>query len=170
MDESAKKVMGAVFHGDGVVFRVWAPFANKVSVTGSFNNWTATEMNREDNGYWAVDVKGAMAGQEYRYLIDSVNGQLFKNDPRALQVNTSAGNSIIVDPDFDWEDDSFEAPSFNEQIIYELHVGTFNRADPASIGMFQNVVQKLDHLKELGINMIEVMPITSMSMVGVISF
>jgi 1,4-alpha-glucan branching enzyme len=165
MDQNSKKDVGAIFHGDGVTFRVWAPFASKVSVTGSFNNWSATEMNREDDGCWVVDVPGAMAGQEYRYLLDTNNGQLFKNDPRALQVNTSAGNSIIVDPNFNWENDNFKAPNFNEQVIYELHVGTFNRTDPASIGMFENVVDKLDYLSELGVNMIEVMPITSMSLV-----
>lgn len=163
MKNSEDKKMGAVLHDLGVVFRVWAPFAKSVSVVGSFNNWQPTAMARESDGNWVVEVPGATPGQEYRYLIDTGKGVLYKNDPRALQVNTSAGNSIIVDTNFDWQNDNFEAPSFNRQIIYELHVGTFCREDPSIPGTFETAAKKLDYLKDLGINMIELMPICTMS-------
>jgi 1,4-alpha-glucan branching enzyme len=165
MDQSGKKEMGAVLHGTTCTFRVWAPFAKGVAVSGSFNDWTSTPMVSENGGNWATEVQNAQAGQEYRYLIDSGSQQLFKNDPRALQVNTSAGNSIIVDTNFDWAADDFKAPNFNEQVIYELHVGTFNREDPSTQGTFKAATEKLDYLAELGVNMVELMPITSMSLV-----
>jgi 1,4-alpha-glucan branching enzyme len=165
MDQSGKKEMGAVLHGTKCIFRVWAPFAKSVAVTGSFNNWTSTPMASEDDGNWSAEVQNAQAGQEYRYLIDSGSQQLFKNDPRALQVNTSAGNSIIVDTNFDWANDNFKAPTFNEQVIYELHIGTFNREDASTQGTFKTAADKLDYLVELGVNMVELMPITSMSLV-----
>ncbi len=49
-------------------------------------------------------------------------------------------------------------------VIYELHVGTFNKPDASTTGTFATVVEKLDYLKELGINTIELMPVTSMAM------
>ena len=51
---------------------------------------------------------------------------MYKNDPRALQVTTSAGNSVIVDRTFEWGDVKHAQPPLNQQVFYELHVGTFN--------------------------------------------
>ena len=63
--------MGAIPDAKGVTFRVWAPHAEKVYVTGTFNDWskTSTPLDREKNGYWSAEVPGAKAGDEYRYLI-----------------------------------------------------------------------------------------------------
>jgi 1,4-alpha-glucan branching enzyme len=163
MDKSNKKELGAILHENSVTFRVWAPFARSVAVTGSFNNWDKRVMEKEDSGYWAVEVAGALAGQEYKFVIDTGSGELFKNDPRALQMTTAVGNSVIVDQSFNWEDDKFEPPTFNKQIIYELHIGTFNRPDASSAGTFETAMAKLDYLAELGINMIELMPISTMA-------
>jgi len=163
MDESGKKVVGAVLHGNSCMFRVWAPFAQDVALTGTFNNWSKTAMQKEDSGHWAVEVPGVLAGQEYKFVINTGNGELFRNDPRALQMTTAAGNSVVVDSAFAWEDDHFEAPTFNEQVIYELHVGTFNRPDASTAGTFETAAAKLDYLAELGVNMVELMPISTMA-------
>jgi 1,4-alpha-glucan branching enzyme len=160
----ADKKLGANVHKNGVLFHVWAPFAESVAVTGSFNDWQPAAMEPEDTGYWKLDVKGAEAGQEYKYVINTGNGQLYKNDPHSLQVTTNAGNSVIVDTEFDWEGDVYMSTPHNQVVLYEMHIGTFNRPDPATPGTFQSASEKLDYLKELGINMIELMPITSMHM------
>jgi 1,4-alpha-glucan branching enzyme len=157
-----KKDIGAVLHKDGVAFRVWAPFAEAVAVTGSFNNWAKAPMASEGDGYWFVDIKGARAGEEYKFVIKSGDRELFRNDPRSLQLTTDAGNSVIVDPKFHWGDDTFIPAPVNQRVIYEMHVGTFNREDAATQGTFQTAIQKLDYLTELGINTIEIMPIGSM--------
>jgi len=165
MSTARKKDVGAILrHRDVASFRVWAPFAKAVAVIGSFNDWQPTPMVAEGDGYWFAEVKKAEAGQEYKFVIDTDSGQLVKNDPRSLQVTTSAGNSVLVDTAFDWGDDQFIAPPRNQQVVYELHVGTFNRPDPSAAGTFQTAADKLDHLADLGINMIELMPINSMSM------
>jgi 1,4-alpha-glucan branching enzyme len=163
MDKTGKKNVGVIFGGNGVSFRVWAPFAQEVSVIGSFNNWSPTSMKKEDGGYWHVEVTEAMAGQEYKFAITSANGKFNKNDPRSYQLTTAAGNSVIVDQTFDWENDKFEAPDFNKQVIYELHIGTFNRPDASASGTFETAMAKLDYLSDLGINMIELMPISTMA-------
>lgn len=90
---------------------------------------------------------------------------LEKNDPRARAITSSnKGFSVVVDNSFDWQNDAdFRLPPRDEQAIYELHVGTFNRPDAATTGTFNTAIEKLDYLRELGINVIELMPVTSMA-------
>jgi 1,4-alpha-glucan branching enzyme len=164
MGKHAKKQVGAWLNKSGVWFRVWAPFADAVSVTGSFNDWSEQPMDKESDGHWVGFVKGAEAGQEYKYVIRNGEQTYHRNDPRALHIITSSGNSVITSTRFDWGSDKFTPPPVEQQVIYELHVGTFNRPDPAVGGTFRDVRDKLDYLAELGVNMIELMPINSMIM------
>lgn len=161
---TSKKNVGALAHKSGVSFRVWAPFADSVAITGTFNDWQLTPLDSESDGYWTVTVKGAQAGQEYKYVIMHGEEMFEKNDPRALQLTTVAGNSVVVDPEFDWGSTAPQAVPHNHQVIYELHVGTFNRTDPATPGTFATAQAKLDYLKDLGVTTIELMPVGSMSM------
>jgi 1,4-alpha-glucan branching enzyme len=163
MSGQHKKDVGAVVRKDGVSFRVWAPFANAVAVSGSFNDWQLHPMESEGDGYWATTVPGARAGQEYRYAITNGDQHFLRNDPRALQVTTVAGNSVVVDPHFEWTDQEFKPVDFDKQVIYEMHVGTFYRPDLSTIGTFEDVIAKLDYLVKLGVTTIELMPISTMS-------
>lgn len=153
--------MGAIVSDGSVTFRVWAPNAEKVFVAGSFNNWTESEipLELEENGYWSVVTDMASPGDEYKYFIEYDGSLLPRNDPYAFEVTNSNGNSVIRTLDFDWDDDDFKMPSWNELVIYELHVGTFNRSSPEAVGTFDDVIEKLDYLKNLGINCIELLPV-----------
>ncbi len=164
MSKLYKKDVGAIVRKSGVSFRVWAPFADSVAVTGTFNDWAETPLTSEDDGYWWAFVRGAIAGHEYKFVIHNGDKVLRRNDPRALHFTTSAGTSVIADPNFDWGDSVFVPPPVEKQVIYELHVGTFNRPDASTVGTFQDVIDKLDYLADLGVNMIELMPIGSMLM------
>jgi 1,4-alpha-glucan branching enzyme len=73
-------------------------------------------------------------------------------------VTSSAGNSVIYQPSFDWGEEAFQMPPWNELVIYELHVGTFNDRPGAPPGNFQGIIDRLSHLSGLGINAIELMP------------
>lgn len=130
--------MGAVPHGNGVFFRVWAPHAKKVFVTGDFNDWSETgaELIHEGDGYWGVDVPEAAPNNEYKYIIHTEKGKLYRNDPYAKEVTNSNGNSLVIDPQFDWTDQDFEMPAWNELVIYEMHVGTFNAKEDGEPGTF----------------------------------
>lgn len=153
--------MGAIAHANGVFFRVWAPNAENVSVIGTFNNWHAgkTTFENEGNGYWGYNSPTAKVGDEYKFLLKTPSGELQRNDPYARQLTNSAGNSIIYDANgFDWEDDFFQMPTWNKLVIYELHVGTFNVNEKDKTGNFGSIIEKLDYLKNLGINVIEIMP------------
>ncbi|UOQ52587.1 alpha-amylase family glycosyl hydrolase [Hymenobacter cellulosivorans] len=154
--------MGALPHALGTTFRVWAPNADAVSVVGPFNDWdsTAHPLAHEADGYWAADIADLGPGTEYKFWLRSGDAELTRNDPYAREVTHSAGNSVVPTHEFDWEDDKFQMPAWNELVIYELHVGTFHAPDPARPGTFLDVVEKLDYLRELGINAIEIMPPT----------
>lgn len=158
-----KPGMGAILHPEGTAFRVWAPHANGVAVVGSFNDWDPGRhpMTPEGNGYWYLDIPGVRAGAEYRYLLDTPAGKLSRIDPYAREVTNSVGNGVVHDPSFDWEGDDFAIPPWNELVIYEMHVGTFHDEAPGNDapGEFSSAIRRFRHLKSLGVNAIEVMPI-----------
>ena len=154
--------MGAVPSATGVAFRVWAPHAERVFVTGTFNNWnkTSTPLISEKNGYWLVEVPEPKTGDEYRYLIHGPKGPLSRIDPYARKVTNSVGNGVIYDPRaFAWGDDHFQMATGNDLVIYEMHIGTFNVKEEGHPGTFQSAMDKLPYLQTLGINAVEVMPI-----------
>ena len=152
--------MGALPHDGGTAFRVWAPHAEAVRVVGTFNDWAAdgVSMTRSDDGTWHADVPGAAPGDEYRFLLQTPAGELSRIDPRARAVTNSIGNGIITDPAHDWHGQTFSMPPWNELVIYELHIGTFNRPDETTTGTFSDAIERLDHLVRLGINAIQIMP------------
>jgi 1,4-alpha-glucan branching enzyme len=162
--------MGAIFTAKGISFRVWAPHAEKVYLTGTFNDWhkTLTPLVIEQNGYWSLTVKEAQAGDEYRYLLHAPEDwhlpPISRIDPYARKVTNSGGNGIIYDPQaFNWGDDNFKMAAWNELVIYEMHIGTFHVKEQGRPGTFDSATEKLPHLKQLGINAIEVMPIMEFS-------
>jgi len=154
--------MGAILHAQGVAFRLWAPNAQRVSVIGSFNNWDAARhpMKAETNGYWYADVAEAHAGDQYRFHLFTPGGEFKRIDPYAREVTHSLGNAIVHDPSFDWQGDDFHLAPWNHLVIYELPVGTFNdQEDSTQPGEFSSVTARLEHLKKLGVNAIQIMPI-----------
>ncbi|MBA4852972.1 alpha-amylase family glycosyl hydrolase [Emticicia sp. BO119] len=153
--------MGATPHQHGVFFRVWAPHADYVSVIGDFNDWNegANPLIAGENGCWGVNIENAKEGDQYKFFIKNGELNLYKNDPYARQVTNSVGNSIVYNPKtYDWENVTFQMPSWNEIVIYELHIGTFNRSKPDKVGTFHDAIKKLPYLKSLGINAVEIMP------------
>jgi 1,4-alpha-glucan branching enzyme len=153
--------MGAIPHAGGVTFRVWAPHARRVSIIGSFNNWSgdAHPMQAEENGNWYADVPNARVGDQYKFLLDTEAGELKRIDPYAREMTNSVGNAVVHDPHFDWAGDDFDLAPWNELVIYELHVGTFNDAENAKPVELASVAARLEHLKKLGVNAIQVMPV-----------
>jgi 1,4-alpha-glucan branching enzyme len=160
----ARPGMGAILHDEGVAFRVWAPHAETVVVVGGFNQWDKTRhvLKREnDEWYWYGDVTGAKAGDEYRFVVKTPWGELSKIDPYAREVTNSIGNGVVHDPRFDWGEEHHQTPPWNEWVIYELHVGTFNDETPndPKPAQFDSIVKRFDHLKKLGVNCLQIMPV-----------
>ena len=94
----------------GVDFTVYAPHAQSIQVIGSFNGWSCEDhmMKKiDDRGCWTCFVKGAKAGDMYKYRVTQATGRVVdKIDPFAfyseLRPNTA---SIIADLSYDnWKD------------------------------------------------------------------
>jgi 1,4-alpha-glucan branching enzyme len=166
---SAADPLGATLHTDGTTtFRVWAPFVDTVAV--KISGGAVVPLTKEPghtdptDTTWTGTVPGTKAGDKYRYAIGLGGVTREFNDPRAQQLtgfdlpngfglagNDDKPQSVIVDPNFNMP--AFTEPTFNTMVIYELHIGTFNHT-------FTGAVQKLGYLKDLGINAVEVLPIT----------
>jgi 1,4-alpha-glucan branching enzyme len=155
--------MGATVHAGGTCFRVWAPNAQAVSVKGDFNGWddTVHPLQRDDSGHWAIDIPGVGAGAGYTFHLVGADGQARDRiDPQARQVTNSVGVGLVVDPAaFDWQGDAYTLPSHDQLVIYELHVGSFNAPEPGQPGNFDTVMARLDHLQQLGVNVVQLMPV-----------
>jgi 1,4-alpha-glucan branching enzyme len=160
--DQVQRGMGAIVHQSGVAFRIWAPNAQSVFVKGDFNDWSdqATPLSHEANGYWYADVTSAKPSQEYKFVIINGDQKLERIDPYAKQVTHSTGNGVIYDASgFDWQDDRFELPQHNELVIYEMHIGSFFADVEGKPGDFDDAMEKMGHLKRIGVNAIQVMPV-----------
>lgn len=152
--------MGAIPYPGGTSFRVWAPNANQVFVTGSFNDWAKTThpLTYEGDGYWSVEIPGAKYGDEYRYLIVNGTETLSRIDPYARDVTSSVGNGIIWTNQYVWRAQAFSLPTWDKLVIYEMHIGTFNDQPGGAPGNLDGAIAKLGYLGELGINAVQLMP------------
>lgn len=167
MGHQEVKNLGAYLTKDGASFKTWAPFAQAVSVlVGEPFAWHETPLVKDDAGNWSGHVAGAEAGQSYKFRITTSGGRVLeKNDPRARQLTVSDnGASVIIEPGYDWGDSKRPVIPKDHAIIYELHIGTFNRPDASTSGTFATAIEKLDYLQKLGVTMIELMPVTSIAM------
>ncbi len=162
---SLRPGMGAIPYDGGTTFRVWAPHAQAVFVTGTFDDWamdrTALAPDAGDDGpsgTWSGDVPAVGPGAEYRFTIRTPDGDLSRVDPYARHVTNSVGNGIVHDPHaFDWGDDAFTMPDWDDLVIYEMHVGTFG-ADGDRGGTFDGARRRLPYLQKLGVSAVQVMP------------
>lgn len=167
MGHHTTRHLGALAHDKGVDFTVWAPFAKEVALLQSLEfEWAETPMQSDGNGYWYIEDVQAEPGQIYQYRITTQAGEkLDRNDPYARQLTDSDnGSSVIVARDFEWEGaEEFVTIPKEKAIIYELHVGTFNKPDASTNGTFLTAIEKLDYLSSIGVNYVEIMPVTSMA-------
>jgi maltooligosyltrehalose trehalohydrolase len=131
-------------------FSVWAPHRNRVRLAIGGG---AHDMTRDDRGWWHAD---AADGQDYAFLLDDDETPL--PDPRSRwQPDGVHGPSRRYDHDaFRWTDQAWTGRALAGAVLYELHVGTFTEA-----GTFDAARERLDHLVELGVDFVEVLPVNA---------
>ncbi|MGA8053819.1 MAG: malto-oligosyltrehalose trehalohydrolase [Burkholderiales bacterium] len=139
----------------GARFRLWAPAAREVAVrlhdnSGATRDFPATSTAA---GWFQLEQPSARAGDRYRFVID---GRQAVPDPASRwNPDDVHGASAIVDPlAFDWRDADWKGRPWHEVVLYELHVGTFTPE-----GTFPGVERRLDHLVDLGVTAVELMPV-----------
>jgi 1,4-alpha-glucan branching enzyme len=165
---NAHTPLGANLVAGGAVFRVWAPRAQEVHISGDFNDWTQEESTRlvkDAAGYWAGFVPVVEDGDHYKFFVVGAGGRGYKRDPYARELSEEPAyplsNCIVRDPNsYPWHDHDYRAPAFNDLIVYQFHVGTFygpNRTQ--RVARFLDVLERLDYLVALGVTAIEPLPI-----------
>ncbi|MGE5440225.1 MAG: malto-oligosyltrehalose trehalohydrolase [Bacteroidota bacterium] len=154
--------IGAEIQKDGGVhFRLWAPDHKKAEVVLEEEGQAQGRsygMTSEGNGYFSVLVERAKEGTLYRFRID--NGKYLLPDPASrYQPEGPHGPSQVVDSEkFQWGDSRWKGLEPKGQVIYEMHIGTFTRE-----GTYLSAVKELKHLKEIGITVLELMPVAEFS-------
>ncbi|HSV65072.1 MAG TPA: malto-oligosyltrehalose trehalohydrolase [Mycobacteriales bacterium] len=145
-------------------FAVWAPAADQVRLwllqpAGHQQPSLGTEhaMQPAGNGWWRAEVGGAAAGTDYGFLIDDDTPL---PDPRSRwQPDTVHGLSRCYDHhNYAWRDAGWTGRQLPGSVIYELHVGTFTPK-----GTFSSAAERLDHLVNLGIDLVELLPVNAVN-------
>jgi malto-oligosyltrehalose trehalohydrolase len=141
---------GAELVDDGVHFRLWAPRASTVVLRlEGAGEWP---MERAEGGWFSLTTDEARAGTRYRYLID---GQAVADPASRHQPEDVHGPSEVIDARaYEWRDNAWRGRPWEEIVLYELHTGSFSES-----GDFAGIAGHLDHLQELGVTAIELMPI-----------
>jgi maltooligosyltrehalose trehalohydrolase len=136
-----------------VSFRVWAPTAQTVDVETLGGRHPL--LRNEKTGWWSTAVPAAEPGTDYAYVLD---GGEPRPDPRSpWQPHGVDGPSRVVAHDaFTWTDDGWRGSPLTGSVVYELHVGTFSPE-----GTFDGVIGRLDHLVELGVDFVELLPVNA---------
>lgn len=134
--------------------RVWAPSAERVEAELTADG-RLLPMEPTDGGWWSVDDASIGPGTRYLFRVDGEPG---RPDPRSpWQPDGVHGPSCVVDHDaFTWHDRGWDAPPLSEAVIYEAHIGTFSTE-----GTFRGAIERLDHLVELGVTHLELMPVAA---------
>jgi maltooligosyltrehalose trehalohydrolase len=136
-----------------VHFRVWAPRRRTVEVALEDGSGRPVPLSAEAGGYFSGPVKTARVGSLYKYRLDG--GESFPDPVSRFQPEGPHGPSQVVDPAaYRWHDGEWKGVSLPGQVLYELHVGTFTRE-----GTWEAARRELAALRDLGVTVLEVMPI-----------
>jgi 1,4-alpha-glucan branching enzyme len=172
--------MGANLVPGGATFRLWAPAAQQVFIlTGTA--LTAAEQpgfiaSQSDAMFtlgdrsWGAFVPGVGEGSPYRLWVIGSGSTGFKRDPRARELGTIPAypncDCLVCAPgSYPWHDAGFRPPEFKDFIQYQLHVGAFYAVDSQgqdkrrSISKFLDLLDRVDYLRDLGINAVQLLPI-----------
>ena len=140
----------------GVDFRVWAPKRGRVEVE-SEGGGGFTELARDEHGYFSGVVPGLSAGSRYKFRLDG--DRSFPDPASRFQPEGPHGPSQVVDPStFRWTDAGWPGIAPARQIFYELHIGTFTPEGTYAAG-----AKRLEGLAQLGVSVVEVMPLAEFS-------
>lgn len=158
-----------------VVFRVWAPDAKNVSVTGDFNDWSETENPmkplKNSGGVWETEIKNIKPYDMYKYCITAADGRtLMKCDPYGFHMETRPGTATKyyeIDDCYEWHDEKWVEGRNGKNIyespvnIYEIHAGSWKQYDDGNFYSYRALADSLvPYVKKMGYTHIEFMPLT----------
>ncbi|MCF6219024.1 MAG: 1,4-alpha-glucan branching protein GlgB [Gammaproteobacteria bacterium] len=172
------RVLGANHHQidniEGMLFAVWAPNAERVSVVGDFNNWdgrTHSMRNRGGCGLWEIFIPAVSEGNFYKFEIrNRESGEILtKTDPYGKQFQLRPETAAIIPPkeSYPWQDHEWKAQNQSDSwlhdpcCVYEVHLGSWQQSEDGKFLNYRDLAYRLAHYaKEMGFTHIELLPIT----------
>ncbi len=180
--------LGVIYSKKSSEFKLWAPLAEQVELVlygKDYNalesNKTIIKMNRENRGVWRVKIDEDLSGEYYNYLVRN-NGKTYESvDPYAKAVSINGEKSMVIDMESTnpkgWSND--KKPILNDvtdSIIYEAHIRDLTKDEASGVikalrgkyigAVLENskikgtsITTGVDHLKELGITHIHLLPV-----------
>ena len=146
---------GARIRGGKVDFRVWAPIPKESRLRLIRAGQQPKEIPMRRDGEDFVATAEARIGDRYAYILDG--SQPIPDPVSRFLPEGVHGPTEIVDPNlYKWSDTAWRGLPLEDYVIYELHLGTFTPE-----GSFDGALQKLDYLKNLGVSVVEVMPVAA---------
>jgi len=139
----------------GYRFSVWAPTRRGVDLVffPSSGSERRIPLAPEPDGCFGVTLAEARPGDRYAYLLDGEGP--FPDPCSRYQPDGVHGASELIDPSaFAWSDRGWRGVALRDAVLYELHVGTFSPQ-----GTFAGVTDRLPYLADLGISVLELMPV-----------
>ena len=171
-EEREYKVGNKTVKETGVVFRLYAPLADDVSVIGEWNYWDvgAHKMNKiDDSGIWEVYIPNLRNYQSYKFHFRNCRGKYVdKIDPFAFYAEEAPGtcSRLFDNRFFAWHDDDWlrsRSRNFDQAMsIYECHIGSWmGRAEDGHRRSYEEIADIIiPYIKGMGYTHIEIMPIT----------
>jgi 1,4-alpha-glucan branching enzyme len=173
---SSSTPTGAQLLPDGATFRFWAPRALAVYLNGVFGDEVFDQQTedrllaKDASGYWTGFQEGARDGDKYRFWVQGQGSSGYKRDPCARELAPDGfpdSFGILRKADaYPWHDAGFVTPDFSDMIVYQLHVGTYAIRTTGVCSNFLDVAGKVPYLADLGINVLQPLPIDEQEAAG----
>jgi maltooligosyltrehalose trehalohydrolase len=144
---------GAQFTPAFTRFRVWSHTHN-IRLLLKGDSPSPLALTLASDGLYEASVENLPPGTLYGYLIEDQGP--FPDPASRFQPNGVHAWSEVIDPRFNWTDQSFVAPKLRDLVLYELHIGCFTPQ-----GTYAAAIEKLPYLERLGVSAIQLMPLAS---------
>ena len=168
--DKAYEYFGAHPCDGGWTFRVWAPQARHVALSGDFNGWQRWDMHRLEDGTWELTVNNARQFDGYQYVVTQCDGrEVWKADPYGFHQETRPStNSKLYDiGGFPWRDEKWRQrregthPAEGYVNIYEVHLGSWQRTEDGQVLNYRDIADRLAlYVRDMGYNYVELLPVT----------
>ena len=165
------KFLGSFLEGDVCTFRVWAPNARRVFVTGEFCSWYPHTYEMKlinDKGIYEIQIHGVSQFDAYKYVIVTQSGvELWKADPYAKHAETRplTASKVYSLPEYRWNDKKWmenrTIPYHQPMNVYEVHLGSWKHSEEGKELSYKELAHKLvDYVKEMHYTHVELLPVT----------
>lgn len=137
------------------IFRILAPEAKNIYLSGDFNNWEKTPLRKYPTGVFSVTLDEVNFGDSYQYYIEDKDGNIYKKlDPYAKKICLNEGVSVIEDSTYKFK---YKKINKKPKNIYQVHLGSLFREKEDRKKVYEELI---DHIKENNFTHVQIMPVS----------